>query len=145
MLDQLLQWDRDTFIYLNSLGIENHDVFWSYVTNFSTWIPLFILFIVLIFKAYPKKEAFWVLGTVLITLIVVGMTTYLVKEWVARLRPNNTEEINTLIRILKSPDGYSFFLAILPVRLVLLPVFFYFLRINGNGPGSSIFGPYYLP
>ncbi|MCM4164176.1 MULTISPECIES: phosphatase PAP2 family protein [unclassified Arenibacter] len=109
MLDQLLQWDRDTFIYLNSLGIENHDVFWSYVTNFSTWIPLFILFIVLIFKAYPKKEAFWVLGTVLITLIVVGMTTYLVKEWVARLRPNNTEEINTLIRILKSPDGYSFF------------------------------------
>lgn len=109
MLDQLLQWDRDTFIYLNSLGIENYDVFWSYVTNFSTWIPLFILFIVLVFKAYPKKEAFWVLGTILITLIVVGVATYVVKEWVARLRPNNTEEINTLIRILKSPEGYSFF------------------------------------
>ncbi|MEZ4970004.1 MAG: hypothetical protein R2814_10175 [Flavobacteriaceae bacterium] len=145
MLDQLLQWDRDTFIYLNSLGIENYDVFWSYVTNFSTWIPLFILFIVLIFKAYPKKEAFWVLGTVLITLIVVGVATYVVKEWVARLRPNNTEEINTLIRILKSPEGYSFFPDMLPVPLVLLPVFFYFLRINGGGPGSFIFGRYYLP
>jgi|TARA_R110002167_G_scaffold182180_1_gene382521 undecaprenyl-diphosphatase len=109
MLDQLLQWDRDAFIYLNSLGIENLDVFWSYVTDFATWTPLFILFVVLVFRAYPKKEAFWVLGTVLVTLAVVAMFTGVVKEWVARLRPNNTEEINTLIRILKSPDGYSFF------------------------------------
>ncbi|MCK0191383.1 phosphatase PAP2 family protein [Arenibacter sp. F20364] len=109
MLDQLLQWDRDTFIYLNSLGIENLDVFWSYVTNFATWIPLFILFLVLIFRSYPKNEAFWVLGTVLLTVAVVAVFTGLVKEWVGRLRPNHTEEINTIIRILKSPDGYSFF------------------------------------
>ena len=109
MLDLLLNWDRDTFIYLNSLGIENHDVFWSYVTNFTTWIPLFILFVILIFRAYPKKEGLWVLGTILLTLAVVAIFTLVVKEWVARLRPNNTEEINTIIRILKSPDGYSFF------------------------------------
>ena len=104
-----MQWDRDTFIYLNSLGIENLDVFWSYVTNFATWIPLFILFIILIFRAYPKNEALWVLGTVLLTVTVVAIFTGVVKEWVARLRPNNTEEINTIIRILKSPGGYSFF------------------------------------
>ncbi|MCK0147391.1 phosphatase PAP2 family protein [Arenibacter sp. F26102] len=109
MLELLLNWDRDTFIYLNSLGIEDYDVFWSYVTNFATWIPLFVLFVVLIFRAYPKREAFWVLGTVLLTLALVAVLTGVTKEWVARLRPNNTEEINTLIRILKSPDGYSFF------------------------------------
>tara|TARA_R110002072_G_scaffold111009_1_gene239048 strand:- start:19 stop:573 length:555 start_codon:yes stop_codon:yes gene_type:complete len=109
MLDQLLQWDRDAFIYLNSLGIENHDAFWSAITNFSTWIPLFIFFVVLVFRAYPKKEAFWVLGTILITLTVVAALTGITKELVARLRPSNTEEINTLIRILKSPTGYSFF------------------------------------
>lgn len=110
MLDQLLEWDRNAFIYLNSLGIENLDVFWSYITNFTTWIPLFILFVTLIFWTYPnKKEAFRVLGTVALTLTLVLICTALVKEWVARLRPNNTEEINTLIRILKSPGGYSFF------------------------------------
>ncbi|MBC8769235.1 phosphatase PAP2 family protein [Arenibacter sp. BSSL-BM3] len=109
MLELLLNWDRDTFIYLNSLGIEDYDVFWSYVTNFATWIPLFILFVVLIFRAYPKQEAFRVLGTVLLTLALVAALTGVTKEWVARLRPNNTEEINTLIRILKSPNGYSFF------------------------------------
>ncbi|MCM4169630.1 hypothetical protein KCTC52924_02228 [Arenibacter antarcticus] len=109
MLEKLLQWDRDAFIYLNSLGLEDYDVFWSIATNFSTWIPLFLLFIYLVFKEYTKKEALWVIGTVILTLAVVAMLTGITKEIVARLRPNNTEEINTLIRILKSPTGYSFF------------------------------------
>jgi len=128
MLDRLLQWDRDVFIYLNSLGIENHDVFWSTITNFSTWIPLFILFVVLIFRKYPKGEAMWVLGTVLFTLVFVAMFTGIVKEWVARLRPNNTEEINTLIRILKSPSGYSFFSGHASSSFSITTAFFLFLR-----------------
>ncbi len=109
MLDRLLQWDRDTFIYLNGLGIERYDVLWSTITNFATWIPLFILFIYLIFRHYPKKEAFYVLGTVCVTVITVALLTGITKELVARLRPGNTDEINSLIRILKSPAGYSFF------------------------------------
>lgn len=109
MLEKLLQWDRDIFIYLNSLGLEDYDVFWTIVTNFSTWIPLFLLFIYLIFKEYPKNEAYRVMGAVFLTLIVVAMLTGITKEIVARLRPNNTEDINTLIRILKSPTSYSFF------------------------------------
>ncbi|RTE52660.1 phosphatase PAP2 family protein [Arenibacter aquaticus] len=128
MLDRLLQWDRDVFIYLNSLGIENHDVFWSTITNFSTWIPLFILFVVLVFRKYPKGEALWVLGTVLFTLIFVAMFTGIVKEWVARLRPNNTEEINTLIRILKSPSGYSFFSGHASSSFSITTAFFLFLK-----------------
>ncbi|GGW23145.1 phosphatase PAP2 family protein [Arenibacter certesii] len=109
MLEKVLNWDRDTFIYLNSLGLEDYDIFWSIVTNFSTWIPLFLLFIYLVIKEYSKKEALWVIGTVILTLAVVAMLTGITKEFVARLRPNNTEEINTLIRILKSPTSYSFF------------------------------------
>ena len=39
----------------------------------------------------------------------MGTVTDLTKHAVARLRPNNTEDINTLIRILKTPSTYSFF------------------------------------
>ena len=39
----------------------------------------------------------------------VSTLTDLTKNVVARLRPNNDEEINTLIRILRSPSGFSFF------------------------------------
>jgi len=109
MLEKVLEWDRDTFVYLNNLGIEEYDLFWTTITNFPTWIPLFILFIVLIFLKYPKKEAFFVLLTIVLMIVFVGVATDLTKNYVARLRPNNAEEINALIRILKNPNTYSFF------------------------------------
>jgi undecaprenyl-diphosphatase len=34
MLERILQWDRETFVYLNSLGIEQYDFFWSTVTKY---------------------------------------------------------------------------------------------------------------
>jgi len=109
MLEKLLKWDRDTFVYLNGLGIEEYDIFWSTVTNISTWIPLFILFLILFFLKFPKKEALYMFFTVLGLAVFITLITHITKISVARLRPNNTEEINTLIRILKSPTDYSFF------------------------------------
>ncbi|WP_026811338.1 phosphatase PAP2 family protein [Arenibacter latericius] len=128
MLEKLLHWDRDTFIYLNSLGLEDYDIFWSIATNFSTWIPLFLLFVYLVFKSYSRKEALWVIGTVIFTLAVVAMLTGITKEIVARLRPNNTEEINTLIRILKSPTSYSFFSGHASSSFSITTAVFLFLR-----------------
>lgn len=58
MLEKLLKWDRDTFVYLNGLGIEDYDLFWATVTNFSTWIPLFILFLILFSSNFPKRKHF---------------------------------------------------------------------------------------
>ena len=109
MLERILEWDRQTFIYLNNLGIDEYDAFWTTITNFSTWIPLFLLFIYLIFKKYPKREAIFVIVTILLLSFFVDTLTDLTKHSVARLRPNNNTEINTLIRILKNPTTYSFF------------------------------------
>lgn len=109
MLDKILQWDRETFVYLNSLGIEQYDMFWSTVTKFPPWIPLFVLIISLFFIKFSKREALFMILTLLIMVFFVSTLTDLTKNVVARLRPNNDEEINTLIRILRSPSGFSFF------------------------------------
>ena len=109
MLEKILQWDRETFIYLNSLGIEEYDVFWYTITNIGTWVPLFVLFGFLLFQLYPNKKAFAMTFCVLFLAFFIVTLTDLTKEVVARLRPNNETEINTLIRILKSPTNYSFF------------------------------------
>lgn len=109
MWERLLQWDRDTFIYLNSLGIEEYDWFWSLATHITTWIPLFILFFLLLLLKYPRKEA---LSMILMTLLLVGFVLGLMeltKTLIARLRPNNNEEISTFIRILIRPNDFSFF------------------------------------
>lgn len=109
MLDKILQWDRETFVYLNSLGIEQYDMFWSTVTKFPPWIPLFVLIISLFFIKFSKREALFMILTLLMMVFFVSTLTDLTKNVVARLRPNNDEEINTLIRILRSPSGFSFF------------------------------------
>lgn len=109
MLEQLLQWDRDTFIYLNSLGSDTYDGFWSAITNFSNWTPLFVLLIFLIFRKNSKKEAFLQLLTFSIMLVLLTLTIFLVKEGVGRLRPCNDPEINTLIRVVRTSRDYSFF------------------------------------
>ena len=109
MLKELLEWDKNTFIYLNSLGIEEYDLFWSTVTNISTWIPLFVLFFIVIFLKYPRRDALFVTLIVITLVFFITTATDITKEFVARLRPNNDGEINTLIRILKTPTSYSFF------------------------------------
>ncbi len=128
MLERLLEWDRDTFIFLNGLGIEKYDGFWTVVTQISTWIPLFILFILLLFLKFPKREAFFKLLTFLaLTIFITGLTHW-TKISVARLRPNNTEEINMLIRILQSPIDYSFFSGHASSSFSLTVLMFLFLR-----------------
>lgn len=109
MLEKILEWDRDAFIFLNNLGIEDYDLFWSTATNISSWIPLFVFFFVIIFLKFPKNEAIYTTLTVIALAFFITFLTDITKGYVERLRPNNNEEINTLIRILKSPTSYSFF------------------------------------
>jgi undecaprenyl-diphosphatase len=109
MWEKLKLWDRELFIYLNSLGIESHDNFWIYVTQPENWIPLHILFFVLFFIAYHWRKA---VMTSLFLIATVGTTwvfTNFVKGIAIRLRPNNNPDLAEIIRILQEPTNYSFF------------------------------------
>ena len=109
MFEKLLEWDKDTFIYLNSLGEEKYDLFWLTVTKFPTWIPLFLLIIVFLFWKNSRKEAFWMLLSFTSMLIVLSVTITTTKNIIGRLRPNNEEALNGLIRIVHQSSSYSFF------------------------------------
>ena len=109
MLERLLEWDKEVFVYLNNLGIEQFDTFWTVATQIKSWTPLFILFFVLLVMAYPRREAFFRSLTLLGLLLLVLLLTDITKEFVERLRPNNNEQIQHLIRILTKPESFSFF------------------------------------
>lgn len=109
MLERIYKWDRELFVYLNSLGIESYDSFWIFVTNIKNWIPLYLLFFILFFAAfYWKKALFSSLFLIASFFTTLGFTN-LVKNAVVRLRPNNEPELLDLIRILQTPGNYSFF------------------------------------
>lgn len=109
MLEKLLKWDKDTFVYLNALGTEKYDAFWTIITEITTWIPLFILFIALFVFKSPKRKGFFNILSVTFLTVVVTLITLAVKVFVERIRPCNDESINSFIRILKTPIDYSFF------------------------------------
>ena len=109
MLDKILQWDKDTFVYLNSLGIEQYDHFWSTITNINTWIPLFLFFFLLIFWKNKRKEAVYMTLTVVLLILFILVATDVTKGFFERLRPNNNAEISSIIRVLKNPSSFSFF------------------------------------
>lgn len=109
MWRQIKKWDVDLFVYINNFGAERFDAFWVFVTQIENWILLYITFSFLFFLVYSKRKA--ILGTVLTIVVFItslGLTG-IVKHSVARIRPNNVPELETLIRVLQTPDSYSFF------------------------------------
>ena len=109
MWEQLQRWDRDLFVYLNSLGIEDYDGFWVFITQIENWVPLYLLFFALFFFAYEKRRAIIGVGLTLVTFGIALGLTQLVKNAVGRLRPNNTPDLEELIRVLQAPNNFSFF------------------------------------
>lgn len=128
MLDKLLQWDADTLIYLNGLGSEKYDTFWSVITNFPTWIPLFVLMISFFFLKFSKRQAVLQILTIIILVALVGLLSNLTKDWIGRLRPNNNEEINGVIRVLRRPSDFSFFSGHASTSFSVTVLTFMFLR-----------------
>lgn len=130
MLESLLDWDKRTLIFLNGLGSETYDTFWSLVTNIGSWTPLFIFFFILIMRQHQRKEGLIISLTVVGLLLVTLMLTEFTKDFVERLRPNNDQEIKNLIRILKQPEGFSFFSGHASTSFAVTTLVVLFLRKN---------------
>ncbi len=109
MIEQLKTWDRELFVYLNGLGAKGFDLFWIGVTQEEIWIPLYLLFIILIFLRFKiKRDKIVAYAGFLASFVVVFGLTRLIKATIKRLRPNNVESLQDIIRILQEPTYYSF-------------------------------------
>lgn len=109
MLDRLIQLDKEWLIFFNGLGSEAYDPFWLFITKQFNWIPFFVLLVYLTYRKVSLKK----LGVII--LLLAGLVTFtdqmtnVVKYAVARPRPCNTEDIQSLIRIVKCSPSLSFF------------------------------------
>lgn len=109
MLETLQKWDRDLLIFLNNLGIEEYDGFWLFVTRIESWVWLFVIFYALIFYSFQGRKVYVALFASLMSFVIAFSLTYLTKVWVGRIRPNNVEEFDSLLRVLQHPNSFSFF------------------------------------
>lgn len=141
ILRALLQWDKETLIFLNSLGTEQFDTFWALTTNIATWIPLFLLFYFLIRIKYPGREGLFITVTILLLLLFILTITGLAKSYFERLRPNNDMDISHLIRIIKDPKSFSFFSGHASSSFAITTIVFLFLRKHWAWSGLFFIWP----
>ena len=107
-LEKIIDYDKELFIYLNSLGTEPWDNFWMTLTNQFSWIPLFALLLLLVFKSYGWKKGLILMLVAALLITFSDQFVNFIKDSFGRLRPNNDTSINELIRILKGPSSFSF-------------------------------------
>jgi undecaprenyl-diphosphatase len=108
MLEALLQLDSDLFLRLNSLHTTWWDTAMLFITRKETWIPFYIILMVIIFRNYGKK------GWIVIVFLLLGilacdqLSTW-IKEVTHRLRPGYDPAIQNLTHIVLKKGGlYSF-------------------------------------
>lgn len=109
MVDKILQWDRDLFIFLNSLGSETYDGLWLFITKQINWLPIFLLFAYIVFKRLGWRHALMVLGLIAVLIAFTDQTTNFVKYHFERLRPGSNPELAHLIRAVQKRSSFSFF------------------------------------
>ncbi|WP_347924886.1 phosphatase PAP2 family protein [Pontimicrobium sp. SW4] len=110
MLDLILQYDTELFLFLNNLGNTTWDGFWLVVTNKLTFIPLYAVLLYLIYKHLGWKTS------LLLVLVIAGMITFtdqitnLFKDSFQRPRPCRVNDLEGLIRYVAPRCGkYGFF------------------------------------
>ena len=109
MLEKLLQLDVQLLVFLNSLGSTTYDGLWLFITKQSNWTPFFLVLLYLVFKKIGVKSTLYLLLFVTLLLVVTDQTTNLFKVTFQRLRPCNNPEINSIIRLVKASNSFSFF------------------------------------
>ena len=108
MIEEIIDFDKVIFLYLNSLGSKSFDFFWLLITN---KFLNFIIYFSLLFAVYRRYGIAKALNIFLLVLILIGMvdqTTNLSKFFFERPRPCYDEQISLLSRLVSSKCGGKF-------------------------------------
>ena len=111
MLDKIIAFDKQLFVFLNGLGSENFDGLWLLITKQIYWTPLFLIVFFILQKKIGWKQLGILLLFVAVLILISDQTANLFKTTFQRLRPCNDPEIKDFIRIVKESNSYGFFSA----------------------------------
>ena len=110
MFDQLVNSDKNVFLFLNNLGSETWDPLWLAITHELTFVPLYAL---LLYFIYKKRGLQSLIVSILVIALMITFTdqmTNLVKDTVQRFRPCRTEGVMEHMRYIAERCGrYGFF------------------------------------
>ena len=128
MLEELLQLDKQLFLYLNGLGNPSWDNFWQFISNKFSALPLYLFLLILAYRRFGLRKTIVLVVSVAILITISDQLSNLFKYGTTRLRPCHDTTISSIMRLVKSYCGgkYGYFSAHAS-NTFALAVFFYIL------------------
>lgn len=107
MLETLVNFDRNFFLFINSMHNSFLDVVMWWAADRFIWIPLYLILAIYIVRKYGKQGYILVLfGALLILMSDQG--SVLVKNTFERLRPCHDESLSFMVHTLNNRCGGQF-------------------------------------
>ncbi|MBK9760920.1 MAG: phosphatase PAP2 family protein [Flavobacteriales bacterium] len=104
--DRILDADRSAFLAINGAHNPALDTLMWYVSGSVVWVPLYLLFLVLIKVRWGWRGLWWSLAAVAVLVLFTDTGSVLLfKNTVQRLRPSHATDLQGMVHALAGPDG----------------------------------------
>ena len=108
MLQTVLDWDKELFLYLNGMGSPSWDGFWLIITNKWTSVPLYLGLLAMSLHSFGAKRTLIVLLTVALLVTTTDQLANFFKYGLGRLRPCHEPGISEAMRLVQAYCGGKF-------------------------------------
>ena len=110
MIEQLLEYDTELFLFLNGLGSQTWDSLWLVITDKLTFIPLYAVLLFLLYKKFGLKSLFIFVVVVALMITFTDQITNVFKRGFQRPRPCGEADLIDQMRFIAVRCGkYGFF------------------------------------
>jgi len=105
MVETLLSWDTQLFLFLNGLN----SPFWDHVMVFAsgklTWLPFYLLLVYFIARKHGWKTLWWLLAIALVVTAADQISSGIFKNTFQRLRPCHNPDLQGFIHLVGRCGG----------------------------------------
>jgi undecaprenyl-diphosphatase len=105
MLEKIIQFDKDLFLFINGKNTPFFDVIMSWASDKIFWIPFYLFIAYILIKEYKIKSVF-IFFTISILITLCDQTaSKLIKPLVKRLRPSHELGFQDIIHLSEAGPG----------------------------------------
>lgn len=108
MFEELIQLDKEAFLFLNGLGSTTWDGFWMFITGKWNAIPLYSILLLLSLRYLGLKKTGVLLVGIALLITSTDQLANFFKYGVGRFRPCHDESLFETMRLVKGSCGGKF-------------------------------------